>query len=83
MSDLAPEFSTPMMQQYLKIKAQYPDCLLLYRLGDFYEMFLDDAKEGAEILDITLTSRTRGKDGKIPMAGIPFHALDNYLHKLV
>ena len=72
-----------MMQQYLRIKAQYPDCLLLYRLGDFYEMFLDDATEGAEILDITLTSRTRGKDGRIPMAGVPYHALDNYLYKLV
>jgi DNA mismatch repair protein MutS len=83
MSDLQAEFSTPMMQQYLKLKAKYPDCLLLYRLGDFYEMFLDDAKVGAEILDITLTSRTRGKDGRIPMAGVPYHALDNYLYKLV
>jgi DNA mismatch repair protein MutS len=83
MTELGPEFSTPMMQQYLKLKEQYSDCLLLYRLGDFYEMFLDDATEGAEILDITLTSRTRGKDGRIPMAGVPYHALDNYLYKLV
>lgn len=72
-----------MMQQYLRIKEKYADCLLLYRLGDFYEMFLDDAKEGAEILDITLTTRARGRDGKIPMAGVPYHALDNYLFKLV
>src|SRR5258708_1671680 len=58
MTELAGEFSTPMMQQYLKVKAEYPGYLLLYRLGDFYEMFLDDAHLGAEILDITLTSRT-------------------------
>jgi DNA mismatch repair protein MutS len=83
MSELNSEFSTPMMQQYLRLKAQYPDCILLYRLGDFYEMFLDDAEIGAEILDITLTSRTRGKDGRIPMAGVPYHALDNYLYKLI
>jgi len=83
MTELRDEFSTPMMQQYLKVKAEYPDFLLLYRLGDFYEMFLDDAHQGAEILDITLTSRTRGKDGRIPMAGIPYHALDNYLYKLI
>lgn len=83
MSEQSSEFSTPMMQQYLRIKEQYPDCLLLYRLGDFYEMFLDDAQEGARILDITLTSRTRGKDGRIPMAGVPYHSIDNYLYKLV
>ncbi|MBW7944471.1 DNA mismatch repair protein MutS [Patescibacteria group bacterium] len=83
MSDHVTEFTTPMMQQYLRIKAQYADCILLYRLGDFYEMFLEDAEEGAEILDITLTARARGKDGRVPMAGIPYHALDNYLYKLV
>jgi len=83
MSEPVNEFSTPMMQQYLRIKEKYADCLLLYRLGDFYEMFLDDAKAGAEILGITLTARARGKDGRIPMAGIPYHALDNYLFKLV
>ena len=77
------EFTTPMMKQYMDIKAQYPDCLLFFRLGDFYELFMDDAKIGAEVLDITLTARDRGRDGKIPMAGVPFHAVDSYLSKLV
>jgi len=72
-----------MMIQYMSIREKYPDCLLFFRLGDFYEMFLDDAKLGAEILDITLTSRSRGKDGRIPMAGVPYHAVDSYLAKLV
>jgi len=76
-------FETPMMIQYLKIKEQYPDCILFFRLGDFYEMFMDDAKLGARILDIALTSRDRGKDGRIPMAGIPFHAVDSYLYKFI
>lgn len=76
-------FETPMMKQYTEIKGQYPDCLLFFRLGDFYELFMDDAKIGAEVLDITLTSRDRGKDGRIPMAGVPFHAVDSYLSKLV
>ncbi len=79
----SPEFNTPMMQQYLSLKQKYSDCILLFRLGDFYEMFLDDAKLGAQILDITLTSRDRGKDGRIPMCGVPFHAIDAYLPKLV
>lgn len=77
------DFSTPMMQQYLKLKAAYPDCLLWFRLGDFYEMFLDQAEIGSRVLGITLTSRSRGKDGRIPMAGIPYHAAETYLHKLV
>jgi len=76
-------FETPMMLQYQKLKVEYPDCILLFRLGDFYEMFMEDAKLGAEILNITLTARDRGKDGKIPMAGIPYHAIDSYLFKLV
>jgi DNA mismatch repair protein MutS len=76
------QFSTPMMQQYMEIKKAYPDCILLFRLGDFYELFLDDAELGSELLDITLTARPRGKDGKIPMAGVPHHALDSYLPKL-
>ena len=75
-------FETPMMRQYLEIKKRYHDCILLFRLGDFYEMFLDDAKIGSEVLGITLTSRARGKDGRIPMCGIPYHALDSYLGKL-
>ena len=77
------QFSTPMMQQYLKLKQQYPDCLLFFRLGDFYELFLEDAKIGARVLDIALTSRDKGKDGRIPMAGVPYHAVDTYLAKLV
>lgn len=76
------QFSTPMMQQYAALKQAYPDCILLFRLGDFYELFMDDAKLGAELLDITLTARPRGKDGDIPMAGVPFHSIDSYLHKL-
>ena len=76
------DFSTPMMQQYLQLKAQYPDCLLFFRLGDFYELFLDDAKKAAGILGITLTSRSRGRDGRIPMAGVPYHAVHSYLAKL-
>jgi DNA mismatch repair protein MutS len=71
-----------MMQQYMELKKAYPDCILLFRLGDFYELFLDDAELGSELLDITLTARPRGKDGKIPMAGVPHHALDSYLPKL-
>ncbi len=77
------QFTTPMMQQYIKIKEQYPDCLLFFRLGDFYELFLEDASIGANVLDITLTARPRGRDGEIPMAGVPFHAADAYITKLV
>ncbi|MBT6401194.1 DNA mismatch repair protein MutS [candidate division WWE3 bacterium] len=76
-------FDTPMMKQYLEIKKQHPDCILFFRLGDFYEMFLDDAKLGADVLDITLTSRSRGRDGRIPMAGVPYHAVESYLAKMV
>ncbi len=77
------DFSTPMMEQYLKVKKEYADCLVLFRLGDFYELFLDDAKIGSEVLGITLTTRKRGSDGRIPMCGVPYHALDSYLGKLV
>ncbi len=80
---MPPEFSTPMMKQYLAIKSNYKDCLLFYRMGDFYELFLDDAHIGAKVLGITLTSRSKGKDGRIPMAGVPYHAVDGYLAKLV
>lgn len=78
-----PQFDTPMMKQYAQIKAAYQDCLLLYRMGDFYELFLDDAIVGSQILNITLTHKRGGKDGNIPMAGVPFHAVDTYLAKLV
>ena len=74
---------TPMMRQYLTIKAQYPDTLLFYRMGDFYELFYDDAKHAAGLLDITLTARGQSAGSPIPMAGVPFHAVDGYLAKLV
>lgn len=77
------QFSTPMMRQYKEIKSRYADCLLFYRMGDFYELFMDDAFIGSQVLNITLTSKAGGKDGKIPMAGIPYHAVDSYLAKLV
>jgi len=74
---------TPMMQQYLQIKNDYPDMLLLYRMGDFYELFFDDAKKAAKILHLTLTQRGQSAGSPIPMAGIPYHTLDNYLEKLL
>jgi len=77
------EFTTPMMKQYMGIKKQYQDCLLFFRAGDFYELFLEDAHIGSKILNITLTHKRGGKDGNIPMAGVPYHAIDTYLAKLV
>ncbi len=74
---------TPMMQQYLRIKADHPDMLVLYRMGDFYELFFDDAVRGAKLLDITLTTRGQSAGQPIKMAGVPFHALEQYLAKLV
>ncbi len=74
---------TPMMQQYLRIKAEHPDILLFYRMGDFYELFFDDAREAAKLLDITLTARGRANGEPIPMAGVPYHAVDNYLARLL
>jgi DNA mismatch repair protein MutS len=82
-NDLDREFSTPMMKQYIDIKRKYPDCLLFFRLGDFYELFLNDAIVGAKALGITLTARPRGKDGDVPMAGVPYHAAESYVSKLV
>lgn len=77
------ESLTPMMKQYMAIKKQYPDCLLFYRMGDFYELFLEDAHIGARVLNITLTGKANGNGGRIPMAGVPYHAVDAYLAKLV
>jgi len=74
---------TPMMQQYLRIKAQHPDVLLFYRMGDFYEMFYDDARRAAQLLDIALTQRGASGGAPIPMAGVPVVTLDGYLAKLV
>ncbi|MGN0915562.1 MAG: DNA mismatch repair protein MutS [Succinivibrio sp.] len=75
--------ATPMMRQYLEIKKDYPDTLVLYRLGDFYELFYDDAKKIARLLDLTLTRRGTNNGDPIPMAGVPFHAVDNYIAKLI
>lgn len=74
---------TPMMQQYLKIKSQYQDCLLFFRLGDFYEMFFDDAKEASRVLEITLTKRDAKKEDPIPMCGVPYHSADGYIETLI
>lgn len=77
------ESHTPMMQQYLHLKAQHPDTLLFYRMGDFYELFFDDAKKAAKLLSITLTTRGKSAGEPIAMAGVPFHAAEGYLAKLV
>ncbi|HHJ80148.1 MAG TPA: DNA mismatch repair protein MutS [Candidatus Tenderia electrophaga] len=74
---------TPMMQQFLRIKADHPDMLLFYRMGDFYEMFFDDARKAARLLDITLTARGQSDGQPIPMCGIPYHSAEGYLAKLV
>ena len=74
---------TPMMQQYLRIKAEHPDILLFYRMGDFYELFFDDAQKAAKLLDISLTARGKSNGEPIPMAGVPYHAADNYLARLL
>src|SRR5258706_2736131 len=74
---------TPMMQQYLALKAEYPDMLLFYRMGDFYELFHGDAERAAKLLDITLTARGNSGGQPIRMAGVPYHALEPYLAKLV
>lgn len=84
-SSLVPETPklTPMMQQYLGIKAEHPDALLFYRMGDFYELFFDDAKVASDLLDITLTARGHTGSEPIPMCGVPHHAADGYLARLV
>lgn len=74
---------TPMMLQYLDIKKQYPDAFLFYRLGDFYELFFDDAKEASKLLDLTLTGRDCGEAERAPMCGVPYHSADGYIAKLV
>src|ERR1700704_5635996 len=75
--------TTAMMQQYLRIKGQHPDMLLFYRMGDFYELFYEDARRAAALLDITLTARGQSAGEPIPMAGVPYHAVDSYLARLV
>src|SRR5262245_26722989 len=74
---------TPLMRQYLEVKDKYPDCIVFFRLGDFYEMFFDDAVVVARALDLTLTSRDKGKENPVPMCGVPHHAARHYLGKLV
>src|SRR3989344_7722940 len=74
---------TPMMQQYLKVKADFPDTLLFYRMGDFYELFYEGANKAARLLDITLTARGQSAGKPIPMAGVPFHAAESYIAKLL
>ena len=74
---------TPVMQQYLRLKAQHPDMLMFYRMGDFYELFFADAEKAARLLDITLTARGQSGGQPIAMAGVPYHAVEQYLAKLV
>src|SRR3989440_292241 len=83
MNDALRSQHTPVMQQYLRIKSQHPDMLLFYRMGDFYELFYDDARRAAALLDITLTTRGQSAGEPIPMAGVPFYAGDGYLARLV
>ncbi len=78
-----PSQHTPMMQQYLRIKSEHPNELVFYRMGDFYELFFDDAKKAAHLLDVTLTARGKSAGDPIPMAGVPYHAAEGYLAKLV
>lgn len=74
---------TPMLEQYVEWKDAYPDCLLFFRMGDFYEMFFDDAEIASSVLDIALTSRSKENEYKIPMAGVPYHSVDSYLGRLI
>ena len=74
---------TPMLRQYRQIKAEHKDAILLFRLGDFYEMFMEDAEVAAGILEIVLTSRDAGREGRIPMCGIPVHAASGYIARLI
>ena len=74
---------TPMMAQYMKIKQEHQDYLLFYRMGDFYELFFEDAKIASKALDIALTGRNCGLEERAPMCGVPFHAVENYIAKLI
>src|SRR5947208_4484406 len=74
---------TPMLEQYFEIKRQVPDAILFYRLGDFYEMFFEDAERAAPLLDLVLTARNRGYAAEAPMCGVPYHAADGYIAKLI
>ncbi len=74
---------TPLRQQYLRIKKQFPDTIVMFRLGDFYETFDDDAKVVSSVCNIVLTARDMGTAQRVPLAGVPYHAVDNYLAKLI
>lgn len=74
---------SPMMQQYIKIKQDYEDCILFFRLGDFYEMFYEDAKTASRELELTLTGKNCGQEERAPMCGVPFHSADTYIARLV
>ena len=74
---------TPMMRQYLQLKEKYSDCLLFFRLGDFYEMFFDDAKTASRELELTLTGRDCGLEERAPMCGVPYHSVNTYITKLI
>ena len=82
-SDVDRERLSPMMVQYMNIKDKYEDAIVFYRLGDFYEMFFEDAITASRELELTLTGRNSGLDEKVPMCGVPFHAYEGYLQKLV
>lgn len=74
---------TPAIEQYVQVKRQYSDCILFFRIGDFYETFFDDAKICSKVLDLVLTSKNKNAENVVPMAGIPFHSVDKYIPKLV
>ncbi|MEO1980978.1 MAG: DNA mismatch repair protein MutS, partial [Fuerstiella sp.] len=74
---------SPMMERYREVKAENPGAILLFRMGDFYELFHEDAQNAARVLGLTLTSRDKSSENPIPMAGFPYHQLDNYLQKLI
>lgn len=74
---------TPAMQQYMDIKKQYPDCIVFFRLGDFYEVFFDDAQLCSKVLDLVLTAKNKTSENPIPMAGIPYHSVEKYIQKLI
>ena len=78
-----PACLTPMMQQYMQVKEQYPDCILMYRLGDFYEMFFEDALIASKELEIVLTGRDCGLEERAPMCGVPYHAVEMYINRLI
>ena len=83
MSESGEAASTPLMRQYHAVKQQVPGALLMFRLGDFYELFFEDAVTAARELEITLTARNKEKGAAIPMCGVPYHAAENYLAKLI